>query len=87
LVREAATKGLRAFGRVYAGWRFSQTFYRVKADIEKMGYASLEDFLVGFWEGLFLTRDANNLLAASSLVGISTGCWAASAPAPSSERA
>lgn len=32
------------------------------ADIKKMGYASLEDFLVGFWEGLFLTRDANNLL-------------------------
>jgi homoserine O-acetyltransferase/O-succinyltransferase len=28
-----------------------------------MGYAPLEDFLVGFWEGLFLTRDANNLLA------------------------
>jgi homoserine O-acetyltransferase/O-succinyltransferase len=55
-------KGLRAFGRVYAGWGFSQTFYRVKADIEKMGYASLEDFLVGFWEGLFLARDANNLL-------------------------
>jgi homoserine O-acetyltransferase/O-succinyltransferase len=46
-----------------AGWGFSQTFYRVKADIEKMGYAPLEDFLVGFWEGLFLTRDANNLLA------------------------
>jgi homoserine O-acetyltransferase len=28
-----------------------------------MGYASLEDFLVGFWEGIFLPRDANNLLA------------------------
>ena len=27
-----------------------------------MGYASLEDFLVGFWEGLFLAKDANNLL-------------------------
>ena len=28
-----------------------------------MGYASLEDFLVGFWEGFFLDdRDANNLL-------------------------
>jgi homoserine O-acetyltransferase len=27
-----------------------------------MGHASLEDFLVGFWEGLFLNRDANNLL-------------------------
>ena len=28
-----------------------------------MGYSSLEDFLVAFWEGLFLGRDANNLLA------------------------
>jgi homoserine O-acetyltransferase len=55
-------KGLRAFGRVYAGWGFSQTFYRQKLDLEAMGYASLEDFLVGFWEGLFLERDANNLL-------------------------
>lgn len=28
-----------------------------------MGYSSLEDFLVGFWEGFFLDgRDANNLL-------------------------
>ncbi|MEB3231994.1 MAG: hypothetical protein VKJ64_13365, partial [Leptolyngbyaceae bacterium] len=28
-----------------------------------MGYSSLEDFLVGFWEGFFLKKDANNLLA------------------------
>jgi len=54
--------GLRAFGRVYAGWGFSQAFYRHKLDLDTMGYASLEDFLVGFWEGLFLNRDANNLL-------------------------
>jgi homoserine O-acetyltransferase len=56
------TKGLRAFGRVYAGWGLSQAFYRHQMDLEKMGYASLEDFLVGFWEELFLHRDANNLL-------------------------
>src|SRR4051812_39450838 len=55
-------RGLRAFGRVYAGWGFSQAFYRHRLDLEAMGYASLEDFLVGFWEGLFLQRDANNLL-------------------------
>ena len=55
-------RGLRAFARVYAGWGFSQTFYRRRADLEIMGYASLEDFLVGFWEGLFLAKDANNLL-------------------------
>lgn len=56
-------KGLRAAARVYAGWGFSQTFYRVEADIKEMGYASLEDFLVGFWEGWLLEKDANNLLA------------------------
>ena len=49
--------------RVYAGWGFSQAFYRQQLDISKMGYSSLEDFLVAFWEGLFLAKDANNLLA------------------------
>ena len=30
---------------------------------EELGFSSLEDFLVGFWEGFFLDdRDANNLL-------------------------
>ncbi len=28
----------------------------------ELGYTSLEDFLVGFWEGFFLQRDPNNLL-------------------------
>lgn len=60
--RAPPDKGLRAFGRVYAGWGLSQTFYRNEADLKIMGYASLEDFLVGFWEGLFLHRDANDLL-------------------------
>jgi homoserine O-acetyltransferase/O-succinyltransferase len=55
-------KGLRALARVYAGWGFSQAFYRQELDLKDMGYASLEDFLVGFWEGIFLPRDANNLL-------------------------
>ncbi len=56
------TKGLRALARVYAGWGFSQAFYREKIYLEH-GYSSLEDFLVAFWEGFFLRRDANNLLA------------------------
>jgi homoserine O-acetyltransferase len=56
--------GLRAMARVYAGWGFSQQFYREKTyEREPLGHGSLEDFLVGFWEGLFLKRDANNLLA------------------------
>lgn len=59
---EQPWKGLRAVGRVYAGWGLSQMFYREETWRE-MGYASLEDFLVGFWEGFFLRKDANNLLA------------------------
>jgi homoserine O-acetyltransferase/O-succinyltransferase len=55
--------GLRAMARVYAGWGFSQAFYRQQLDVSKMGHSSLEDFLVAFWEGLFLAKDANNLLA------------------------
>ena len=55
-------KGLRAMARVYAGWGFSQAFYRQKLDLS-LGFASLEDFLVGFWENLFLSRDAGNLMA------------------------
>jgi homoserine O-acetyltransferase len=49
--------------RVYAGWGFSQAFYREQLDIKELGYSSLEDFLVAFWEGFFLAKDANNLLA------------------------
>ncbi|RKT53717.1 alpha/beta fold hydrolase [Saccharothrix australiensis] len=54
--------GLRAAARVYAGWGFSQAFYWDR-EWEKLGHTSLEDFLVGFWEGFFLDdRDPNNLL-------------------------
>jgi len=56
------TRGIRAAARVYAGWGFSQAFYWDQL-YKEMGYTSLEDFLVGFWEGFFLDeRDPNNLL-------------------------
>jgi homoserine O-acetyltransferase/O-succinyltransferase len=55
-------KGLRAMARVYAGWGFSQAFYREELDLKELGYSSLEDFLVAFWECFFLPKDANNLL-------------------------
>ena len=60
---EKPHKGLRAAARVYAGWGFSQSFYREELDLKTLGYASLEDFLVSFWEGFFLPKDPNNLLA------------------------
>lgn len=46
---EEREAGLKALGRVYAGWGFSQAFYREKL-YEGLGYKSLEDFMVGFWE-------------------------------------
>ncbi len=55
-------RGLRAMGRVYAGWAMSQAFYREKL-YEQVGFASLEDFLVRSWEANFLRRDAHDLLA------------------------
>ncbi len=59
---ETPVRGLRAMGRVYAGWGLSQAFYREEL-YKTIGFSSLEDFLVGSWEGNFLRRDANNLLA------------------------
>ncbi len=55
-------KGLRAMGRVYAGWAVSQAFYREEVYLE-IGYSSLEDYLIAFWEGRRLGSDANNFLA------------------------
>src|SRR5699024_4731546 len=45
--------GLRALARVYAGWGYSQAYYW-QEEWRRLGYSSLEDFLVGFWEGFFL---------------------------------
>ncbi len=55
-------RGLRAIGRVWSGWALPQVFYR-REMFKQMGYASVEDFLVGYWEAVFLHRDANNSLA------------------------
>ncbi|OKP09928.1 Homoserine O-acetyltransferase [Penicillium subrubescens] len=42
--------GLKAMGRVYAGWGFSQAFYRQKLYETALGYKDLEDFLQNHWE-------------------------------------
>jgi len=55
-------RGLRAMGRVYAGWAMSQAFYRERL-YERAGFASLEDFLIRAWEGNFLRRNPHDLLA------------------------
>ena len=54
--------GLKAFARIYAGWAFSQTFYREKL-YKKLGFNTIEDLLVN-WENDHIENwDANNLLA------------------------
>jgi len=55
-------RGFQAMGRIYAGWGLSQAFYR-EEEWRKLGFSSLEDFLVGSWEANFRRRDANDLLA------------------------
>ena len=56
-------RGIRAFARVYAGWAWSQTFFRQRLDIERLGLPSMDAFLTQAWEPSFLAHDANNLLA------------------------
>ncbi|WP_417519167.1 alpha/beta fold hydrolase [Marinobacter sp.] len=53
-------QGLRAFGRVYAGWAYSQAFFRHEL-WRNLGFHSIEA-LLQFWEQDHLTQDANNLL-------------------------
>lgn len=53
-------EGLKAFGRVYAGWAYSQTFFREKY-FKKLGFDDVEDFLQD-WERDHLEWDANDLL-------------------------
>lgn len=53
---------LRAFGRIYAGWALSQAFYREEL-WRGIGYVSLDDFLVRFWEATYLRRDPADLLS------------------------
>lgn len=55
-------RGLKAFGRVYAGWAFSQTWYREKLH-KKIGFDTFEDLLVDWEKDHAENWDANNLLS------------------------
>jgi homoserine O-acetyltransferase len=58
--RTPPIKGLKAFGRIYAGWAFSQTFYREQM-YKLKGFDSAEDLMLD-WEQDHLDWDANDLL-------------------------
>ena len=54
-------EGLKAFGRVYAGWAFSQSFFREKT-YKKLGFKNVEELLLD-WENDHVDNwDANDLL-------------------------
>jgi len=55
------TDGLKAFGRVYAGWAFSQDFYREKL-YKKIGHKNVEDLLDNWANDHAKNWDANDLL-------------------------
>jgi homoserine O-acetyltransferase len=55
-------RGLRAVGRIFAGWALSQAFYR-EGIYRQLGASSLEEFLVREWEAGILKRNAHDLLA------------------------
>jgi len=54
--------GLRAVGRIYAGWAYSQDWYRAKC-YRALGFETLDDYLTGYWDALYKERDANNIMA------------------------
>ena len=54
--------GLKAFGRVYAGWAFSQDFFREEL-FKKMGFKTIEELLLSWENDHVKNWDANNLLA------------------------
>ncbi|RYZ03159.1 MAG: alpha/beta fold hydrolase [Myxococcales bacterium] len=58
---ERPQRGLAAFGRVYAGWAYSQTFFRERL-YERLGHASPEALLRA-WEEEHLGYDSRDLLA------------------------
>lgn len=53
---EERTVGLKALGRVYAGWGFSQAFYRERLYESALGFKDLEDFMKNFWEAWALSK-------------------------------
>lgn len=60
--REPPVAGLRAMGRIYAGWAMSHPYFRDELWREA-GFASLEAYLAGSWDHAFARRDANDLMA------------------------
>ena len=55
-------RGLGAFGRAYCAWAMSAAWFREKVWKTKLGYESVEDFMIAQWEKPFESWDAEDLL-------------------------
>ncbi|MGE6630623.1 alpha/beta fold hydrolase [Bacillus sp. NPDC077027] len=53
--------GLSAMGRAYAPWGFSQAYY-LEQLYQSEGYATLKDYLEEYWDQVFFSFDANDLI-------------------------
>jgi homoserine O-acetyltransferase len=55
-------KGMKVFASIYAGWAFSEPFYREEI-WRFFGASDVEQFIDIFWDAFYLKNDANDLLA------------------------
>jgi homoserine O-acetyltransferase/O-succinyltransferase len=55
-------EGLKAFAAIYAGWGFSEPFYRTEG-FRLFNAKTYDEFVQYFWEGAIIHHDANNLLS------------------------
>lgn len=55
-------RGVKAMAALYAGWGFSEPFYRTEL-FRAFGASNVEEFIDYFWDAFFLKCDANDLLA------------------------
>ena len=53
--------GLKAFAAIYAGWGFSEPFFRTEG-YRQFGASTPEEFVINFWEHAFIHSDANDVL-------------------------
>ncbi len=57
---ESPLGGLRAAGRIYAGWAYSQPWLKDRRH-QEIGFETLDDWLEGYWDALFAQRNADDL--------------------------
>jgi homoserine O-acetyltransferase/O-succinyltransferase len=54
--------GIKAMAAIYAGWAFSEPFYR-KGLFRVFGARTSDEFIENFWDAFYLKNDANDLLS------------------------